>query len=355
MMKKTILAIVLIVLVVMSVRMIKTSGLFTTIEPIPLANCQPVTGPIGAEDITIDAVNRLAYIGADNRAAYLIDGAPTPINGGIWLLDLSQPDSLAVRLETGITGPFHPHGIALRNNERGEAIELYVVNHPDSYQHEIVIFDIPAPGVLKLRRRVSYPEMISPNDLVVVGKDQFYVTNDHGSAHDSFMQKVEDYLALPFSSVSYFDGVKGHIVIDGLKMANGIAIAEDHQTLYVAETLGRQIIRYKRGESPLAWHYQDSVAIGNGVDNLEWDGKGALLTAGHPKLFDFLAHLNNPEKPAASEVVRIDVSGEKMQAETLYRNNGEEISGSSVAAQLGETMLIGPVIDDHFIRCDIDS
>jgi len=44
--------------------------------------------------------------------------------------------------------------------------------------------------------------MISPNDVVAVAPDQFYVTNDHGYPH-GFMLTLEDYLQLPASSLLY--------------------------------------------------------------------------------------------------------------------------------------------------------
>lgn len=351
--KMSIFAIITVILVVQTVRLINSTGLGLNVEPMSLLQCEALEGPVGAEDITIDTYNKVAYIGADNRRSYLLAGHPIPENGAIWLLDLSKPDAQAIPLKTNISGGFHPHGISLRKGSKGEALELYVVNHISATEHEIDIFDISAPGVLSLRRRVSYPEMTSPNDLVVVAKDQFFVTNDHGSGHATVMQKLEDYLGLPMSSVSYFDGKQGHIVIDGMRMANGIELSADQQTLYVAESLRRSVSRYRRGASVLDWIYQDSVEFDFSVDNLAWSDNGNLLTAGHPKAFDFLAHVDDPLNTSSSEVASINVIAETMQAETIYRNDGKALSGASVAVQLGETVLIGPVIDTHILRCQV--
>jgi hypothetical protein len=349
--KISIAAILSVILVTQSFRIINSSGLGLSIEPMSLLQCESVQGPIGAEDITVDFYNKVAYIGADDRRNYLLDGIPTKENGAIWLLDLSKPGSQAVKLKIDISGIFHPHGITLRKDINGAALELYVVNHISATQHEIDIFDISSPGVLTLRRRVSYPEMVSPNDLVVVAKDQFFVTNDHASEHATVMQTLEDYLGLPMSSVTYFDGQKGHKVIDGLRMANGIELSADKHTLYIAESLRRTVSRYRRGASVLDWAYQDSVGFEFSVDNLEWSDTGDLLTAGHPKAFDFLSHVDNAKNKSASEVARINVSGKVMQAETIYLKDGKELSGASVAVQLGKTVLIGPVIDTHILRC----
>jgi len=349
--KISIFAFITVILVVQLFRLVNSTGIGLTVEQMGSLQCDELKGPIGGEDITVDTYNQVAYIGADDRRSYLLDGKPTKENGGIWLLDLSQPDTQAIQLKANLPEIFHPHGITLRKGLNGEALELYVVNHISAIEHEIDIFDISAPGVLTLRRRVSYPEMTSPNDLVVVAKDQFFVTNDHGSTHATVMQKLEDYLGLPMSSVTYFDGEQGHVVIDSLRMANGIELSADKQTLYVAESLRRSVSRYSRGASMLDWTYQDRVEFDFSVDNLEWSDNGKLLTAGHPKAFDFLAHVDNPSNISSSEVASINVAGETMQAETIYRNDGVALSGASVAVQLGETVLIGPVLDTHILRC----
>jgi hypothetical protein len=323
--KISISVIILAVLISQTIKLVSNSGLGLTVEPMSLLQCDALTGPVGAEDITIDAYNQVAYIGADDRRSYLKSGKPVEQNGAIWLLDLSKADSQPVQLTTDMKGVFHPHGISLRRGLKGEALELYVVNHISANEHEIDIFDITSPGVLTLRRRVSYPEMISPNDLVVVAKDQFYVTNDHGFAHNTIMNKLEDYLSLSMSSVTYFDGEKGHKVIGGLSMANGIALSSDNKTLYVAESLARSVSRYRQGASPLDWEYLDSVSVEFTADNLEWTDNGKLLVAGNPRAFDFLAHVNDPSNVSPSEVATITVSEKSMQAETIYRNSGEAL------------------------------
>lgn len=345
--------ILITLLAVPIIRLVNNAGLGLEIEPMSLLQCEALTGPVGGEDITIDTYNKVAYIGADDRRSYLHDGEPEQKDGAIWLLDLTQKNAPAVKLKTDITGAFHPHGITLRKDAKGEALELYVVNHISASEHEIDIFDISSPGVLTLRRRVSYPEMVAPNDLVVVAKDQFFVTNDHGFAPTSIMQKLEDYLGLAMSSVTYFDGTHGHVVIEGLSMANGIELSADKQSLFVAESLGRSVSRYRKGVSWADWHYQDRVEFDFAVDNLEWSDQGKLLTAGHPKAFDFLAHVKDPLNKSASEVASIDVSGQTMNAETIYLNDGEALSAASVAVQLGETVLIGPVMDPHILRCQL--
>lgn len=356
-MKKALLLVLLVIIVLQALRISQDAGIFRTIEPVDLAFCEKMEGPVGAEDITIDPVANVAYISADDRREAFND--PSLKNypsGAIWRLDLSQPDSQAEKLHVDMIGDFHPHGIALRfsdrdSNDQGRAIELYAVSHLSPTEHEIVVFSILETGELKLRRRISYPELIAPNDLVVVDKDQFFVTNDHGNPQHSIMSLLEDYLGLPFSSVTYFDGVKGHTVITGLRYANGIALSDDQENLYVAETTAGRVTRYNQVRDRLVWKKDESLDVNMGVDNFEWDGSGHLLNTGHPKLFDFQAHMKNADAISASQVIRINVESDPMSYETIYLNDGEVLSGASGAAKLNDTLLVGSVFEAHFLRC----
>ncbi|MEH6345311.1 MAG: SMP-30/gluconolactonase/LRE family protein [Bermanella sp.] len=350
-----ILAVVgLIMIGIHSVRVIDASGMLLSLKPIELEQCEASTGLVGAEDITIDRKNRVAYISVDDARLFQ-SGVDIDLieNGGIWLLDLKQPNSLPVKVELDIAGPFHPHGFSMLY-EGDKAVELYVINHLDLVTHEIDIFTLGESGKLTLRRRVTYPELIAPNDIVAIGKDQFFVTNDHSSDDSWLMRALEDYLGIPWSSVSYFDGQQGHLVIDDLRYPNGVAISDDQTTLYVAETTARRISRFVKGETSLDWELQDRINLDMAPDNIEWDGHGSLLVAGHPKLFDFMTHKKDPEVISPSEVIRIDVAHNPVNYETLYRNFGEGISGSSVAAQLDKTLLIGSVLE-HSLRCSTNT
>ena len=357
-MKKAFLLVVVVIVMLQVARITRDAGIFRSVEQtVDFASCEKIVGPVGAEDITIDRVSKIAYISADDRRAifnnHQLEAYPS---GAIWRLDLSVPDSQPEKLKIDMIGDFHPHGIALRfstqeSANQGKAIELYAVNHITATQHEIVVFNILETGELKLRRRITYPELIAPNDLVVVDKDQFFVSNDHGNSLNTKMAMLEDYLGLPLSSVSYFDGAQGHIVISGLRFANGLALSDDQESLYVAETTAGRVSRYKQVRDRLAWKLDESLNVSMGVDNFEWDGEGYLLNTGHPKLFDFQAHMKNAEALSPSQVIRIDVKSEPMTFETIYLNNGEALSGASGAAQQDNTVLIGSVFEEHFLRC----
>lgn len=361
--KRTKLLLVVLVLITFhAIQISKDAGVFRSVEENQsFGQCHKLEGPIGAEDITIDHVRNLAYISADDRRnAFLDKHLKSYENGGIWVLDLTNPTSEPRKLDIKMKTPFHPHGIALRfeskKNDKGElvqgrAIELYAVNHIDMQTHEIDVFTILQNGDLKLRRRIPFPELISPNDIVVVGKDRFFVSNDHGNPRHTVMELVEDYSGIGLSSVVYFDGEQGHFVINGLRYTNGLALSADQKTLYVAETTANQVSRYMRGQDIKTWHLVDTLYIPMAVDNLEWLGSKHLLTAGHPKIFEFTAHMKDENHSAPSQAFKIDVSGESMKAESIYYDNGDMISGTSVASISDNQLLLGSVFEPYALRC----
>ncbi|MDX1451345.1 MAG: SMP-30/gluconolactonase/LRE family protein [Oleiphilaceae bacterium] len=349
-MKKLILPLFGILLVAFLVRVSLDAGVWRDLQWQAYGQCEQVEGPVGAEDITVHAASGIAYIGADDRRAYLIHGdqQATP-NGGIWSLDLKQPNSAPILMSHDLEGVFHPHGISLLDT--GSRLLLYVVNHLSAEQHEIDVFEIVSPTQLVLQKRITYDALISPNDIYVVAEDRFYVTNDHANPRHTLMEKVEDYLGLPIASVSYYDGNSGSIVIDGLQYPNGIVVSPDGKWLLVGETTRRSLTRFERGASASEWRFKDRINIESGIDNLEWIDDRTLLTAAHPKIFDFMRHSHDPEALAPSEVIRIELSEQGMDAKTIMLDDGSLLSGSSVAALYQDQLLVGSVFEPHFLRC----
>lgn len=355
-MSKVWLLILLLITVVafQAYRISVDAGVFVDVDSIPFGSCEKLLGPLGSEDITVDRIHQVAFISAANGRAILASredpSVGVPASGDIWLLDMSDSRSQPHPLKVSIAGGFHPHGIDLLQLDDGRR-ELYVVNHPGEGQNEVLIFSIGSDHRLALKRRVSYPALIAPNDIRAISEDVFMATNDHGSPTSSVMARVEEYLGLSRSSVTYFDGEQGDFLIRGLKSANGITLSEDQSILYVGEALGRKIKRFRRGESLRDWTLTDSIDTGTAVDNLEWSDRGTLVSGTHPKLFDFVAHALDEQKRSPSQVIEVDVSGPEMRVNTLYMNAGDELSGSSVGTLTNGTLLVGSVFENHFLRC----
>lgn len=343
------------------------AGEFRSIDALHPGACRKIVGVPGPEDITLHPHRALALISSfDRRAA--MDGNVRP--GGIhaWALDGAM--AAPVNLTPDASDDFRPHGISLHVGPGGRAT-LFVVNHPgevlfgaqpqvesDRPAHTIEVFDFDGDR-LTHRTTHAHSSMISPNDVVAVDHERFYFTNDHGSA-PGWKRKLEDYLRLPWAGVVYFDGREFSEVADGLSYANGINLSPDGKRLYVAEVTRSRIREYARDAETGALEALGRIDVGFGVDNIEVDpGTGALWLGGHVKLLTFTRHAADAEVPAPSQAVRLAVddrtTGGKKQLETVFLDDGELISGASVATGRDGRLLIGSVFEPHFVECRADS
>jgi len=339
-------AVFLVAVLALAYRVVTRSGMFARIEPHFAGTCRVVPGVVGAEDVTIDPDQRVAYLSAQDRRA--LRGKEGP-RGEIYLLPLDDERAAPVPLTGGQPRDFHPHGISLWRGEDGLR-RLFVINHRSDGRHTVEVFDI-AEAALSHTRTVHYSELVSPNDLVAVNGDRFYATNDRGVAEPGLRQTLELYLALPWSTVSYFDGRQGHFAARGFAMANGIARSADGHTIYVAECLGRAVRVYARNPISGELAERQRISLPACPDNIEVDEHGKLWVATHPRLFDLVGHAQDPSKRAPSQVFRVDP--ESGRAEEVYASGGDPLSAASTAAVLGRTMVLGAIFDPHVLVCSL--
>lgn len=67
----------------------------------------------------------------------------------------------------------------------------------------------------------------SVNDIVAVGVDTFYATNDHYFTHEILKGLVEPLLAQPWTNVVYYSPEEVKVVSERYYLANGINISPD--------------------------------------------------------------------------------------------------------------------------------
>ena len=190
--------------------------------------------------------------------------------------------------------------------------------------------------------------MHSPNDVVGVGPRSFYATNDRGY-EKGLLATLEAWLALPFSSLVYYDGQSGGYAASGLTYANGVNVSADGETLYVSELLRRRIRLFDRDAETGALKKGKAIRVNTAPDNIEVAADGALWIGGHSKIFDFLKHVEDPAAIAPSHVIRVNPETGLVD-DILYDGQGA-INASSVAAASGETLIVGSVFDDHVMLC----
>lgn len=348
MLKKILLGIaaIMLLLVAYVVDTLVASGAFKTIEPHFEGNCTSVSGVIGAEDITIDHSNGLAYISVHDRRNWLDGGGIYTYHTG----SLSQPVIMPHDLEQ----KFYPHGISLWKNPNG-LDRLFVVNHPPApgdserrFTSEVIIFDIVGE-TLKHVRTLKTPLPFSLNDVAAVNSDTFYATIDMGSL-TRLGRTMETYGRLARGGIAYGD-INGMVKItDGLIYPNGIQVSRDGTKVYVSESTGRRLLTYSRNAQSGELALTDRIRLDSALDNLEWDEGNNLWIGAHPQMLKFVAHGADPAKRSASQVLRVNINND-FAVEEIYLNDGNPLSGSSVAAAFGQRLLIGSVYDPLILDC----
>src|SRR3954469_25823869 len=171
----------------------------------------PVPGP---EDIVVDRAAAVAFSASQQRMSSatgkLLGFAEIP-GGALFALDLAS-EPLAKRILTdqaSLGFPFHPRGCSLFSGPDGKR-RLIVISDRAATEHVVEVFDLVGTGydsiALQHVRTVADPRhLISPNDLVALDSNRFYVTNDHG-ARQAFWQTLETGIGLPWSTVVFWDG-----------------------------------------------------------------------------------------------------------------------------------------------------
>jgi arylesterase/paraoxonase len=343
---KKILLLLFALVVVFVGHILISTGFFRTIESKFEGKILRKVAINGAEDITISRIDSFALISSTNRLIY-------PPNeeekGGLYLIDLTNNDFTPISLTSDFKEPFAPHGISMFKKD--SSYQVMAINHTNQ-GHSIEVFELQSHNMNHVRT-MRNPAMIRPNDLVLVEEDRFYFTNDHKYT-EGIGKFLEEYVGLSVSNVVYFDGNNYKEVANGIAYANGINYDDHRKLLYVASPRDFLVKVYgvQKGGS---LSFIEDIPCGTGVDNIELDGEGNLWIGGHPNLLRFTAYASGKKEIAPSEIIMVQYrkTGDYL-VEKIYVNDGLEMSGSTVAATLGNLIFAGNVMDDKFLILERD-
>jgi arylesterase/paraoxonase len=340
--------VLLIIIVIWFVNLLWSAGQFKTIEPHFAGTCTQIPDLTGAEDITIHPKTGIAYISACDRRAV---NAGKAGNGAIYAYSLNVANPVLFNLTSNTRKDFQPHGLSLYVDDNGKDF-LFVINHAGN-AHTIEVYELVGT-LLYHTKTISGPMLVSPNDLVAVGPNSFYVSNDHGYLSGT-MRMMEDYLKLRLSNVVYYDGSRFSEAASSIGIANGINVSKDGKTLYLCATTERSLYLYNREVSSGKLSLKEKIKLDTGVDNIEIDPSGGLWIGAHPRLLDFVAHANDPSRLSPSQILYLSPkSSGGFNIEEVYLNKGDELSAASVAAVRGKRMLMGSVFDPKFLDCQME-
>ena len=309
-------------------------------EPHFAGTCEALELGESAEDIQVDRERGFAYLSLIDRMSLAQgeDDAAAPLQGWIGRLDLDSDDS---RVEPALIDPpehFRPHGISLWIDQTGQRF-LFVINHPlqRGADPELVeLFREEEPGRFRHVRTFSDPLIASPNDIVAVGPEQFYVANDSMSE---------------LTKLVFVDGDSARVVADDIASGGGINASADGTMLYVAETQGQTIRVMRRNPADGSVESIDTIAIGTAPDNIDVADDGSLWIGAHSNIVALVMHFI-VGSDAPSQVLRL--TPEDGNVEEIYLNRGDEISAGSVGATYENQLLIGSITARRILICTMD-
>jgi arylesterase / paraoxonase len=350
-MKKILLAIAIAVLLIclFALKTAWQAGSFKTIKNNFKGSIKKVEGITGGEDIAIDQSTGFAFISADDRWASSV--YRRPVKGAVFGINLTDSLSRPINLTQDFPqSDFHPHGISLYPTEDGRKL-LFVVNHRQSGGW-IEIFEFRNDSLNHIES-ISDEKIISPNDVVAVGEREFYFTNDHNEKPSGW-RSIKDLLIIGTGNVCHYKNGSVKVLFEGLKYANGINKSLDGKKIYVATPSDLKISIYERDANTGSLSRSAEINTGTGVDNIDVDTEGNLWVGCHPQLLKFLSHAKDENKLSPSEIIRIrDLGDGQFEQETIYINDGSEISASSVGAVYKNRLLIGPVFQRHILLAEL--
>jgi arylesterase/paraoxonase len=295
----------------------------------------------GAEDITVSTSDSFAIVSSTKRGVY----PPTEEEkGGLYYLELKSENYVLTHLTADFKKPFAPHGISMF--KRDSTYTIAAISHtPEG--HSIEVFTLVGK-TLTHQKTLRSTWLVSPNDIVLLDENRFYMTNDHGYT-EGIGKLAEEYGNLAASNVIYFDGKDYREVTNGIAYANGINFDAVRNLLFVSSPRRFQIKVYERTDDGQLTFVED-IPCGTGVDNIEFDEEGNLWVGCHPNLLRFASYAKGKKETAPSEVLKIAYRAkEDFTVESIYTDNGSNLSATSVAAPFGNLLLLGTVKDAKMV------
>ena len=342
---KTVLKGILVLLVLVAAYgfyIVYSSGFFRNIEPYFDGEVLAKISIPGAEDMQADRDAGFIIISSDDRAGRR-DGRK--VQGHLYKMKLDSINAEPIRLTANFKKQFYPHGISMIRTS-DSTHRIFAINHVGA-DHSIEVFNLQGDS-LTHNKTLTDPAMISPNDLVALGPNEFYFTNDHKHTEGT-KRMAEDYLGLRLSNVVYFDGTDYQEVDSGIAYANGINYDAQRSLLFVASPRDFLVKVYQRNADG-SLDFIENIDCGTGVDNIEFDVDGKLWIGSHPSLLTFSSYAAGKREISPSEIVVIDYRGESdYEVSSVFMEDGTNMSAATVAVTYNDLIFFGNVMDEEFL------
>ncbi|OPL15349.1 MAG: hypothetical protein AVO38_10795 [delta proteobacterium ML8_D] len=321
-------------------------GAFVNIKNFNNTNCSILAHKPGPEDLEIDHKRDILYFISYDRWA---SAQRQQVRGEIYSLDLKTPQIPPKPLLPDQLEDFHPHGISLYQDDKGNDL-LFVINHRKAGRQTIEVFKIRTDQQLQHLETIESKLIKLPNDLVATGPKQFYLT-DINRSYGGLGLKIDALFQSGKGRIFYYDGSDFQVVAEDLCFPNGINIDNRGELIYVSETLAGNINVFKRDPASGCLSHLHSHFIRVGLDNITVLENGEMLVAVQPNLIALARHFKDPEVVSPSQVLKLRINKEKCDFEEIYSNSGNQLSGASVAAMYKNDLIIGSASEAKILYC----
>ncbi|BFZ11873.1 hypothetical protein BsWGS_14912 [Bradybaena similaris] len=326
-------------------------------------DCRPVKGiDFGSEDfeVTKDGLTFITTgLWFDSSKIVTDIMAKNNVKGNIYLYDFRKPDLGARKLKLIPSKDFnpetfHPCGISLLEDETNGEHLIYVISHREHDDDAVEKFRYsPKTNELTHLKSFTGVELFSTNDLAVVAEDKFYITN-FSYFKNYYLSRMEFVLPLNLGSLVFFNGTGFNEVVPNLRAPNGVSLSRDRRNLYVNLPFASSMKVFEVQADYSLTEIQ-SLDLHTLADNLHLSQTGdAFYTGAHPVFSKVMQHFDDPSQKAPSSVLKLPLKNGKIDLDKItevFYDDGELISGSSVAAVYNNQLLIGSVMH-KLVICD---
>jgi len=147
---------------------------------------------------------------------------------------------------------------------------------------------------------------------------------------------------------------KCSFVATELHHCNGIELSANDEKLYVAETLTKQLLTFRRDlKNNTLLIREKSTPTRSGCDNIRRipNKDHEFLLGCQPKIFHFMyRELFNPSYPVPSRIILFN--DEQYSMKTFFESDGTEVTGCSGAILINGKLAIASA-DDALAICDV--
>lgn len=334
----------------------------------PLAACwsilltDPETGEQikGVEDIAFDAKTGEVFLSAYDRRKVLqeIGAGHLSHQGGIYYFSAKALKDQPARLtpakasgEFGKFSPFLPHGMSFsRRINREKMIAVNRVYDPGaplkiSSRIEVLGWD---GTTLTAKETLQSERICSPNDLAVYWRG-FFVTNNRADCRTGRDNTDETFD--PTGTVYQYKNGEFKLFAKDLLFPNGVEVLKRGKGDYLAVALTRdeKILLYKISTGELI----REIEVPGAPDNLTVDAKGDIYFTIFPNLLDYYFYITETlgVEKTPTGVFRITAASNWHTVDMLFHDDGDLISGASVAQRAGDFLIMGSGWDDNIAAC----